>query len=250
MKRIIFFIAALMIAVSIVSAKSDAFSRANELYGKAKYSEAAKLYEEILNNEGVAPEIYYNLGNAYYKMSETGLSILNYERALRLRPNYENAKVNLELSELRVVDNVHQISSFFVVRWFEEIIIRLTTNQWLYLSTALFVLSIGLILFFIFSFSVNLRKFSFYSALIVFIISMSTLFFSYVKKNVVDERKEAIIMVGAVTAKSSPDRSGTNLFQVHEGTKVLIQSNLGSWTEIKLGNGNIGWIESKNLEII
>ena len=84
----------------------------------------------------------------------------------------------------------------------------------------------------------------------MFIFTGTTLIFSYVKGKVIDEKKEAIIMTGAVTVKSSPDKSGTNLFQIHEGTKVSIQSNLGNWSEIKLGNGNIGWIENKNLEII
>lgn len=230
--------------------QSSLFKQANDLYGKGDFQEAAATYEKILTDEGVAPEVYYNLGNAYYKMNETGKSILNYERALKLSPNYENAKVNLELAQLRVVDNVSQISSFFVLRWFQTIVKLLTTNQWLYISVGLFVLTLIFVMLFIFSLTGRMRKTSFYIALILFIFTGTTLIFSYVKGKVIDEKKEAIIMTGAVTVKSSPDKSGTNLFQIHEGTKVSIQSNLGNWSEIKLGNGNIGWIENKNLEII
>jgi tetratricopeptide (TPR) repeat protein len=238
------------VGVSAVLGQSSLFKKGNELYGKGNYKAAADTYEKILKEEGIAPEIYYNLGNAYYKLNETGLSILNYERALRLSPNYENARVNLELAQLRVIDNVHQISSFFVLRWFESAINLFTTNQWLYISVILFVLTITFILTFIYSYSAAFRRGSFYIALILFIFSMTSVTFSYVKKNVIDERKEAILMTGSVTVKSSPDKSGTNLFQIHEGIKVRIQSSLGDWTEIKLGNGNVGWIENKNIEII
>jgi len=233
-----------------VLAQNNSFAQANELYGKGKYQEAAALYESILKTQGVAPELYYNLGNAYYKMNETGLSILNYERALRLSPRYENAKVNLELAQLRVVDNVKQISTFFVKRWIEVINKTLTSNQWLFLSVSLFALTIVFVLLFIFSYSQTIRRSSFYFALILFIISMVSVTFSYVRKNQLDAHKEAIIMVGTVTAKSSPDKSGTILFQLHEGTKVSIESYLGNWTEIKLGNGDIGWIENTNYEVI
>lgn len=226
------------------------YQKANDWYAKGQYKMAADLYERILKEEGVAPEIYYNLGNSYYKLNETGLAVLNYERALKLSPGYENARVNLELAQTRVVDNIHQISPFFVIRWFEIIIKSFTTNQWLFFSAILFTLAIVLVLSFIFSFSSTLRKGSFYAALVIFILSMSTLVFSYVRKTVIDESKDAIIMSGAVTVKSSPDKSGTNLFQIHEGTKVKVQSSLGNWTEIKLGNGNIGWIENSNFEII
>ncbi len=235
---------------SAALAQKNSFAQANELYGKGKYQEAATLYESILKTQGVAPELYYNLGNAYYKMNETGLSILNYERALRLSPRYENAKVNLELAQLRVVDNVKQISTFFVKRWIEVIIKTLTSNQWLFLSVSLFVLTIVFVLLFIFSYSQTIRRSSFYFALILFIISMVSVTSSYVRKNQLDAHKEAIIMVGTVTAKSSPDKSGTVLFQLHEGTKVSIESYLGNWTEIKLGNGDIGWIENTNYEVI
>lgn len=238
------------VGMSTVFGQSSLFKNGNELYAKGNYRAAAEMYEKVLVEEGVAPEIYYNLGNAYYKLNETGLSILNYERALRLSPRYENARVNLELAQARVIDNVRQLSSFFVVRWFEIIIKLFSSNQWLFISVALFVLTLAFVLTFIFSYSSALRKTAFYVGLILFILSITTVIFSYVKKNVIDERKEAILMTGSATVKSSPDKSGTNLFQIHEGTKVKVQSNLGEWTEIKIGNGNVGWIENKNIEII
>jgi tetratricopeptide (TPR) repeat protein len=231
-------------------AQTGALNQANDLYVKGEYADAAQVYEKILINEGVAPELYYNLGNAYFKTNEIGRSILNYERALRLSPMFDDASFNLELARLKVVDNIIQTPTFFLIRWIENLIKILTSNQWLYLSAIVFVMCLIFSFVFIFGNSRSIRKISFYVGSVFLGISLLSLVFSGVRLNQLNNQNEAIIMSGIITVKSSPDQSGTDLFQLHEGTKVSIKSTLGNWTEIKVGNGSIGWVEKRSIEKI
>ena len=250
MRRIILFFSLILCFGLAASAQTAALKQANDLYASGNYSDAAKIYEKILSTEGVAPELYYNLGNAYYKSNETGKSILNYERALRLSPRFEDAKFNLELAQLKVVDNIAQTPTFFVGRWIENLIKLLTSNQWLVVSFSIFMVCLILAFLFVFAPSLFIRKSSFYVGVVFGIISLLSLVFSGVRKDQMVNHRDAIVMTGVVTVKSSPDKSGTDLFQLHEGTKVVVKSTLGKWTEIKLGNGNIGWVEQENIENI
>ncbi len=237
-------------ALSFAQPKDSLVHAANELYAQGNYASAAKQYEAIIAENSVAPEIYYNLGNAYYKMNETGRSILNYERALRLSPNYADAKHNLELAKLKIVDNIPQHESFFLLRWLENFIKLFSSNQWLFVSGGLFVLALLLVFVFMFGSSHGMRKSSFYLAVILFLISLLFFVFSGIRKNQFEKRDSAVVMVGVVVVKSSPDKRGTDLFQLHEGTKIKIKSSLSEWTEVEVGNGNIGWLESVNIEKI
>jgi tetratricopeptide (TPR) repeat protein len=228
---------------------TNSIAQANNLYKQGNYSDAVKIYEEILKT-GISAEIYYNLGNSYYKIDEIGLAILNYERALRINPRFKDAAYNLQIAESKVVDNVNTSPTFFVKRWINGLINTSTSNQWAIISLSFFVVFLGFLLLFFFSIKRSRRKLSFYSLIIAAIISATTFYFSAKRKEQFVKHNTAIILSGAVTAKSAPDDSGTNLFQLHEGTRVSVKSTLGSWVEISLENGAVGWLEEKTLERI
>lgn len=250
MKRIILYFVVVLVGISPVFAQSDLLKQANDSYIKGNYDQASKLYEEILTKEGIAPELYYNLGNAYYKSNEIGHSILNYERALRLSPTYSDAKFNLELAQQKVVDNIVQTPTFFLIRWIENLIKLMTSNQWFVASFIVFILFLAATFLFVFGSTRQFRKSSFYFGVVFLVISAISVVFSGIRKDQLENHREAIVMQGVVTVKSSPDRSGTDLFQLHEGTKVNVKSTLGQWTEIVLGNGNVGWVEDQTIEKI
>lgn len=234
------------------------FADANAQYAEGNYAEAAIQYEQILaelpsTNVADLPSdyavVYYNLGNAYFKQGELAQSILAYERALRLKPSFKDAKHNLLFAQSHIIDNIEDTQSFFLSNWLKAIRNALSQSTWTILSISLFILT--LVGFFLFAFSqtIWLRKSAFYTSLIALIISIAACANAGSLHQRDTQRAEAIITQGIVNAKSSPDRSGNDLFTVHEGTKVEITEVIGDWCCIHVGN-NIGWMPLSYLERI
>jgi tetratricopeptide (TPR) repeat protein len=249
LKYYIISIVIVLIGVMPLDAQDDLAKAAN-LYKKNDYKAAVKIYETIIKSKGESAELYYNIGNCYYKLNETALSILNYERALRIRPYFDDAQNNLELARSKVIDNIVQTPDFFIKEWVNMLVIILHSDSWFYISVVLFILSLLSVFLFLFSRSRSIRKSSFYTGVFIFSLCVLSFIFSGIRKNQMLKHNEAIIMTGIVIVKSSPDRSGTDLFQLHEGTKVKVKSSLGEWSEITIGNGDKGWIETNNIENI
>lgn len=251
-KRIIFSIFTILLSI-LAFAQDDAtpatqWEQANELYAANNYQEAILLYENILMENPTA-EVYYNLGNAYFKMGEVAQSILAYERALRLRPNYADAKHNLRFAEAKIIDNIEDNSQFFLSQWAESFRNLLSENVWFGLSVCLFLIFLIGAFVFAFMHATLIRKIGFHGAWISLVFSIITLCCAFSLHSRDSKREEAIIVQGIVNAKSSPDKSGTDLFILHEGTKVRISDTVSDWAEIHVG-GNIGWINLSALERI
>lgn len=234
--------------ISLVA--QDDITKAAILYKNNDFKAAIEKYEIVLKSKGESAELYYNIGNCYYKMNETALAILNYERALKIQPNFDDAKNNLELARTKVIDNIVQTPDFFIKEWVDNLVRILHSDSWFYISVVLFILTLLSVFLFLFSRTRSMRKSSFYAGVLTLSVCVVTFVFSGIRKNQMLNHNEAIIMTGVVIVKSSPDRSGTDLFQLHEGTKVKVKSSLGEWSEITIGNGDKGWIESNSIEII
>ena len=219
------------------------FTDANTQYADGNYAEAAMQYELIIAQQPSA-EAYYNLGNAYFKQGELAQAILAYERALRIEPSYKDAKHNLLFAQSRIVDNIEDTQSFFLSNWLKAVRNALGLQTWIILSIVLFIyMLIGLFLF-AFSQIVWLRKTAFYTSMVALIISIAACINAGSLHQRDTQRSE-----GIVNAKSSPDRSGTDLFTIHEGTKVEITEIIGEWCCIHVGN-YIGWMPIAYLERI
>lgn len=224
------------------------FAQANANYAEGNYAEAAKQYQEVLAEQPSA-EVYYNLGNAYFKQGELSQSILAYERALRLKPTMKDAKHNLQFAQTRIVDNIEDTQSFFLSSWLKAVRNALNQQVWVILSISLFILALVGFFFFAFSQTIWLRKTAFYASLVALLISICACANAGSLHKRDTQRSEAIITQGIVNAKASPDRSGTDLFTIHEGTKVKITDVIGEWCCIHVGN-NIGWMQLAHLERI
>jgi len=241
----------LTLAISLlpfaISRAQNAFESANTAYAEGRYAEAAAAYEDLLLEQQNA-SLYYNAGNAYFKQGELAKAILNYERALRLEPNHKDAKFNLEFARSKITDNIVE-HDFFLSLWAKAVRNTLSEHTWTILSIVLFILCLAGILLFLLGHEPWLRKTAFHTAWValVFCIVSGLNAGSLHKRDTL--RNEAIITQGIVNAKSSPDRSGTDLFTLHEGTKVTIRETLGEWVNVKVGK-NEGWIPSKDLERI
>ena len=224
------------------------FAQANANYAEGNYTEAVQQYQEVLAEQPSA-EVYYNLGNAYFKQGELSQSILAYERALRLKPTMKDAKHNLQFAQTRIVDNIEDTQSFFLSSWLKTVRKSLNQQAWIIFSISLFVFALVGFFFFAFSRTIWLRKTAFYTSLVALLISICACANAGSLHKRDSLRAEAIITQGIVNAKASPDRSGTDLFTIHEGTKVRITDVIGDWCCIHVGN-NIGWMQLAHLERI
>jgi tetratricopeptide (TPR) repeat protein len=224
------------------------FLNGNTQYAEGNYAEAVVQYQQLIDQQPSA-EAYYNLGNAYFKQGELAQSILAYERALRLNPSYKDAQHNLQFAQSKIVDNIENIHSFFLANWMRTLRNALTIQTWMAISISLFVIMLIAIFVFFFSSTVWLRKTAFYTTIFALLISIFACFNARSLHLRDTQREEAIVLQGVVNVKSSPDNSGTDLFAVHEGTKVIITEFLGQWCCIQVGD-NIGWMQLMHLEKI
>lgn len=224
---------------------------ADSAYVLGDYLHSISLYESILNSGLESVDIYYNLGNSYYKNSNLSKAIINYERALLLSPNDDDIRFNLDLAKSKTVDKITPIAELFFVTWVKNIMQLFNTDTWAKVSIFLFLLFLSFLSAYIFSRNIKIRKIGFYSALGCLIFCIATNSFSYFQKEKMEVREYAIIVLPSVTAKSTPDDAGTDLFVLHEGHKIQVKdTSLRDWIEIRLEDGNIGWIPASALEII
>jgi len=223
------------------------FDLANAAYADGRYEEAAAGYEALLA-EGPNATLYYNLGNARFKQGELAQAILNYERALRLEPNHKDAQYNLKFAQSKITDNIVE-QDFFLSAWARTVRNSLREQTWLVLSISLFILGLIGILLFLLGREPWLRKTAFHVAWLAILFSLIAGLNATSLHQRDTLRNEAIITQGVVNAKSSPDRSGTDLFTVHEGTKVTIRETIGEWSNVRVGQ-NEGWIRTSCLERI
>lgn len=231
-------------------AQEEKIKEAETAYISEDYAKAIELYKDVLLNYGDSYEVYYNLGNAYYKTGKIASAILNYERALLINPGNGDIRFNLEMAKLKAVDKIEPLGEFFLVKWFRSFQNIFSVDTWAAVGITCFILFIGCLILFFFSKWMRLKKIGFYLGGFLLVMIIFSNIFAYNQKKALVDRSGAIIFVPTVTIKSSPDTSGTDLFVLHEGTKVFIKSSLGEWNEIELEDGNVGWIHQKNIEKI
>lgn len=237
-------------AGSAMYAQQEALKKAEVAYTQENYAEAIDLYEGVLKSNGASAEVYYNLGNAYYKAGKVAPSILNYERALVLDPGDTDARFNLQLARQKSVDKIEPLDRLFVTEWFSSIQNSASVDAWAQIGIVCFIGFIGCLTLFFFSRWIRLKKVGFYLGLGLLVLIVLANIFAANQKNELINRTHAIVFAPTVTIKSSPDVSGTDLFVLHEGTKVSVKSTLSGWSEIELEDGNVGWIPSKEIENI
>lgn len=249
MKRLFNTILALLFATALF-AQEDLLRKANDLYTQEKFTEAIDAYNELLMTNLESPEVYFNLGNAYFKTNQFPKAILNYERAKLLSPDDEDINFNLQVANQRVVDAIQELPGIFLVRWWNSLVNSLTTDTWALISILAFVLFLTLAGLYFFARSGDIRRIAFWSASVLFAFSMMSWSFAAQQKSRLVDHEYAIVMQPTVTVKSSPSEKGTNLFVVHEGLKVKVTDKLGDWLEVKLADGNKGWLLMESVERI
>ncbi|MGQ1786613.1 MULTISPECIES: tetratricopeptide repeat protein [unclassified Saccharicrinis] len=249
MKKLLIYIIVLAAAASAY-AQDNRFEDANNLFTEGKYEEAITSYNEIINTGVESAKLYYNLGNAYYKSGNLPRAILNYERALLLAPHDKDIRYNLEMSNMQITDKLETVGEFFLATWFKNFKSKTKSDTWALLSITAFCISILGIGLFLFSRKRSIKQVSFAAGIILFVVAFIAFNFSASQKDKLINRDTAIVFEPSVSVKSSPSAGGTDLFILHEGTKVNILEELGEWKRIVISDGNEGWMPAAAIEVI
>ena len=231
---------------------SRAITKANadSAYARQQYQQAIKDYEELLG-DGVSAELYYNLGNAYYRTDNITRAVLNYERALLLSPGDGDIRFNLQMARSKTIDKITPESEMFFVTWYHALVNIMSVDGWANTALVAFGLAIVLALAYLFSARILVRKVGFFGGLAFILVFVVANVFAYQQQQELVNRTGAIIISSAVPIKSTPSKSGTDLFILHEGTKVEItDGSMRDWKEIRVADGKEGWIETSKIEII
>ena len=236
-------------ALSCTAFAAD-FQEANEAYIAGDFETATAAYEELVATGNESADLYYNLGNSYYRQGQLAPAILNYERALKVDATPADAAFNLKHVQSKTVDKIEPVGSIFLVDWWKACYRVASPDVWAYVSVGLFLLVLVGLSIFIFGKIVWLRKTSFSISIIALICTIFAAVFAVERHQELTDASQAIVFAPTITIKSSPDNSGTDLFILHEGTKVTIKSTLDAWSEIQTEDGNTGWLPSEVIEII
>lgn len=225
-------------------------TEADSAYARGEFQQAIKDYEALLK-QGASADLYYNLGNAYYRSENITRAVLNYERALLLSPGDRDIRFNLQIAQAKTIDKIVPESEMFFFTWYRALVNLMSVDGWASVALVSLALVIILLLVYLFSERVWLRKVGFFGGILMLLLFVLSNIFAWQQKQNLLFRKGAIVMTPTISVKSTPASNGTDLFILHEGTKVVItDSSMKDWREIRIADGKEGWIESKHLEEI
>ncbi len=225
-------------------------AQAAKAYNIRQYEEAIAKYEKIIAGGNESYALYYNLGNAYFRNNENAQAILNYEKALKIAPNNEDLKHNIEVVNSKLTDKVEMVPELFYKRWWKTLVNMIDIDTLAILNIILLSLALLLIAIYIAISNIMIRKISFWAGIsLLFIFSIGILAASQ-RNHYLNSQHEAIVFTQTVNIKSSPDENSKDIFVLHEGTKVKLLDVVAEWQEIRIANGSVGWIKMSDIRKI
>jgi tetratricopeptide (TPR) repeat protein len=250
-KIAVLFAAILLIAFHAKSQNPEQLAtQAAKEYSSMHYPEAIKLYGKIIDQGYESYALYYNIGNAYYRNNETTEAVLYYEKALKLSPNNNEIKHNIEVVNNKLTDKVETVPELFYKRWWKQLINILDIDTFAFLNIALLMLALLLIAMYIAVPNLLIRKISFWTGISLFLLLSIGILAASQRNHYIANSHEAIVFAPTVNIKSSPDENSKDIFVLHEGTKVKLLDVVAEWQEIRIANGSIGWIKLSDIKKI
>lgn len=228
----------------------ETMNKANQLYRDNDFAAAIDEYEKLISEGYAGSSLYYNLGNAYYRIGKLGYAILYYEKALKLSPNDDDVKHNLALANIRAVDKIDTLPKFFLFEWWESFLAFFSLQVWIVITLLIYLLLSIVIALYFFAGHIIHQRISFFSGAAVLIVLLISVSVVAVKLNRENKRLEAVIIEKSVVVKLSPDDHGKDGFVIHEGLKILLEDEIDNWCKIRLPDGKVGWVDLKTLAII
>lgn len=230
-----------------LSANAITKQNADDEYAKGNYQQAIKDYQEILK-AGVSSEIYYNLGNAYYRTDNITQALLAYERALQLSPGDNDIRFNLQYARSKTIDKITPETEMFFVTWYNSLVNFTSVDRWAKTAIVSIVMALLLILVFLFAPQMWARKSGFYGSAVFLLLFAFANLFAFQQKHELETKQGAIVIAPTVNVKKTPAASGTDVFVIHEGTRVdITDRGMKQWRGIKLADGREGWLKTSQI---
>ena len=226
------------------------FRKGNADYEKGKYEEALKSYQQLLDEGYQNAELYYNLGNAHYKLGEMPAAVLNYEKAKKQEPGDEDIQLNLQLANSKITDKFESVPEFFLSKWWNGLVLQFSADTWSVISVSCIFLGSVLLVIYLFSLLLAVKKSAFYSGIVLILLGLFSLMMSGMQHHYFAAHDEAIVFSGTVHVKAGPAAGEKTLLVIHEGTKVSVKSRKNNWIRVTLPNGNEGWIAASDVKEI
>ena len=227
---------------------ADLYKKAAAAYKANDFENARAAYEKILElNYKPTAEVYFNLGNCYYKLNNTGHAILNYERALKLNPNDEDIQHNLKLAEQKTVDKIQAVPQLTLLTWWKGFRCSQSAGGWsIFAAVALWLAFAGFAAYLF----TGYKKITAFAGTLMLVLAIGFGLLAISKSNHDKQSTEAVLLASSAYVKSAPDVKGTDVFMVHEGIKFRILDNVGTWYKIRLADGKTGWLENTSFSRI
>ena len=236
--------------VVLAQSADELFQKANDQYKLEQYETAIKTYEQIESLGLASSELYYNIGNCYYKLNRVAPSIYNYEKALMINPLNADAQNNLVFARRLTIDNIEELPKSVLQKLDESFVKKLSYNEWAMVSVGLSILGCSLFLLFYFAYSPGRKRLFFVTSMISFLLLITTSVFTIKEYSFARSNIEAIIFATQTEIKNAPTLNGETVFTLHEGTKVKVLDTVDNWKKIKIADGKIGWIVTDELKVL
>ncbi|GEQ84994.1 BatE protein [Patiriisocius marinistellae] len=249
MKQLLY-ITVLLFSVIGMAQNEALFNQGKDNYKAEKYSEAITNWKQIVDKGNHSAELYFNLGNAYYKLNQIGPSIYYYEKAQQLAPNDKEIKVNLAFAENAKVDVIEPLPKTVFSKWYNNIASVFTYEGWATATVVFSMLFVGFFLLYYFNISEGKKRLFFTSAIVCVFLLIGGLSMAYLTFADVQNNKPAIVFAESVEIKTAPKMNSAAAFTLHEGTKVQVLDSDGDWLRISLADGKDGWIPKTDLKLL
>lgn len=244
MKKI-FYIILLIFQVSLAQ---NAFEQGNQYYQKENFQAAISSYESIINSGKESADVYFNLGNCYYKLHKVGPAVYNYEKALLLNPNDQEIKTNLDFARKMAIDDIKIIPKVGFHKLIQDFTSTYHYDTWAWIAVALALVFFLFFLGYYFS-GTTLKKRIFFTGMFVILLGITlSVSAGIFERNRLENEKPAIVFAETAPVKSEPKTSSPDTFILHEGTKVYILESIANWKKIELTDETTGWIESSAIK--
>ena len=235
---------------SFASDAQQVFTDANQAFQKGDFSLATQKYEDILRGDIGSKELYFNLGNSYFRLNQTGKSILNYERALRFSPSDGDIQSNLLVAQTRISENIEPISQVFFVRWWQILRGQMSADLWSSLGLIFLWVGISGLAFWFLDKERTRKKQGFLTAAILIPLSILLFLLAKSANSEATTDRFAVVIIPETPFRPAPDASVLPTAIIHEGVKVEILDNIQDLVKVRLPNGEEGWLLMSGLEKI